>query len=303
MRVSFKVVLWGIVGGATLVVLWACDTDSIVGIDEGDDEMIVTLQQVAYALDPETNEGLVPDGVSVQALFQELNDEQVLVTLAVEDTLDPGEPPPIHPVQVREEDVDSSDVVKTRLTPIDRAAHLAGRSTTLLDISIDEVLEWDTHITVHERAATIDTLIAAGDIGMNSSASPTAFQLQRVANEDPVRYPLSAVDDAGLSGIVQGEALTPEQTLVTVRIESGTPDEARTYPVHLRANDVSTGGDTAFFLGAIDGAADSFRTHAVLDLSLDDFRQFNGHVRIFPGNDALDTPVSTGNIGANADEM
>lgn len=300
MRVSFKVVLWGIVGGATLVVLWACDTDSIVGIDEGDDETVMTLQQITYALDPQTNEGRVPDGLSVQALFQEINDEQVLVTLAVEDTLNPGDIPPIHPVHVREGEVDSSDVVKTRLTPIDRAAHPAGRSTTLLEASFDEVLEWDAHLTVHQGAAAVDTVIASGEVGANSTASPTGFQLRRVEGDEPVEYPLSATGEDGLSGSVQGQALTPEQTLVTVSIESGTPDTLRTYPVHLRESDASTDGETAFFLGALDGAANSLRTYAVLDLPFDDFRTFDGHVRVFPGNDALDAPVSTGNIGANA---
>ena len=302
MRALFKSVMWGIGGCVAVLGLLACDAPSAVGIDEGDDDTVVTLRQVTYSLTPEANEGLVPDGVSVQALFQEIRDERVLVTLAVEDTLDPGDIPPIHPVHVREDEVDSSTTVKERLTPIDRAAHSAGRSTYLLHQSIEEVLEWDAHITVHEQAANLDTLIASGNIGIHSTTTPTGFQLQRIDNPEQVRYSLSAVGDAGLAGTVEGEALTPEQTLVTVRIEGGTPDEAQAYPVHLLENDAATGGDTAFFLGALDGGADSLRTHAVLDLSLDEFRAFDGHVRIFPGNDALDTPVSEGNIGANAAE-
>lgn len=295
------------------VLMAACADDVVAPIQGVGGNEPVLLEQVTYPLDAVSSEGTLPQGLAGEVVFQELDASRMLVTVAIDDTVDT---PLIHPVHIHENDAGTGGPIAFFLGALDNNARGAARSVHVIEKSLDSLLTFNGHVNIHESNATRDTLLAQGDIGANDNASPTLFRLNRVVEPRRVAYPLQAVSNSstqapeGFGGEVRFEELTPSQTLVRVQADGGSPATDGAHPVHLREGRAGEHADGAapeaviVYLGAIDGAPESPGVSwAVVDRSYDELLNADAHVRIHLSNDALDTVLSTGDIGANAAPM
>ncbi|MFO8232271.1 MAG: hypothetical protein R6U20_06350 [Longimonas sp.] len=287
------------------VLVAGCADDALTPIEEGSSQTELR-EQVRYTLDAGPHQGAVPDSISLNAevLMQSLDSARTLVTVAFEDTLDT---PQIYPVHIHANSVDTTGSIRQGLGAIDNAARRMGRSVHLVDQPLDSLRALDAHINIHEQAMPLDTVLAQGNIGSNASAQSSLFQLERATEPDTVTYSLTPAANGrpeapnGLSGTIRFEALTPQTTLVEVRRAADAPVTNQAHPVHLCRNPASAGGDIAFYLGALDGHPDGARSSwAVVPRPFDELAAFDGHVRVAWSNEALDTVLGQGDIGANA---
>ena len=262
------------------------------------------LRQASYELEATSNDGDIPGGVEATAVFQELGEDETLVTLE----LDGGatETELVHTAHIHENDVETGGDIAVFLGAIDGLEGAPGVSHEVVDRSFSELRSFDGFINIHESNAALGEILAQGNIGANAPATVVKSDIDPVANPASVSYELEAVANDGV--VSEGAAatatfkeLTDTQTLVTLELEDGPTGTELSHPAHIHENDVETGGGIEFFLGPIDGldvapGASDF----VVGESFDTLEAFDGYINIHQSNAALNEILSQGNIGANA---
>ncbi len=111
--------------------------------------------RVEYTLDATSAAGT---NVSGTARFNELSPTQTEVVLELTGVA-AGTTLPAH---IHEGDVDSNGAVKYPLTSVDGAT---GKSTTTLDVSYGDLLEFDGYLDVHLSEAQPEVVVANGEVG------------------------------------------------------------------------------------------------------------------------------------------
>jgi hypothetical protein len=125
-------------------------------------------QSTTYDLAPNTNAGLLPDGVSAQVEVLELGDSQTLVTIRLPDG--PTDTPLGHPSHIHTNSASDGGGIDVYIAPIDGLAHPNNdaASSQIVDRSYDELTSFDGHVNLHESNANLGNVIARGDIGANA---------------------------------------------------------------------------------------------------------------------------------------
>lgn len=107
----------------------------------------------------------------------------------------------------------------------------------------------------------------------------------------------------GVGGTVTFWEISAGQTVVTLELdegEGGTGTDVA-HPAHIHENSASEGGDISIYLTPIDGSGGAGTSARVVNQSIDDLADFNGHVNIHESVENLGTIVSQGDIGSNAE--
>lgn len=115
-------------------------------------------------------------------------------------------------------------------------------------------------------------------------------------------YPLTAVDNSGVSGTVTFTKQDTQTTLVTIALNN--TDAGNTHPAHIHMNNASEGGPIVVPLTSVDGATGLSETEvtALSDntpVTYEELLAFDGHVNVHLSASEIATLISQGNIGAN----
>lgn len=259
--------------------------------------------QVTYSLGAVSNDGEIPNGVNATATFQELNDNQTLVTLELENGA--TEFGLTHTAHIHENDVESGGDIAFFLGPIDGLSGAPGKSEYVVDASFEVLTGFDGYINIHESNANLGAILGQGNIGSNSDAEVVESDLTPIENPQIKEYTLVANQNDGLlpdgaEAVATFQELTSGQTLVKLELVNGTTETELSHTAHIHFNNVVEGGDIAYFLGPIDGLAGSAGTsYAVVEESFDFLTDFDGYINIHESNSNLGAIVSQGNIGVN----
>lgn len=131
------------------------------------------------------------------------------------------------------------------------------------------------------------------DMEDERSFRSTSYSLQAQSND-------GAIPD-GVSGTVTFWEVNSQQSLVTLELEAGVTGESVAHPAHIHDNSAEEGGDVSIYLTPIDGSGGGGTSARIVQRPYDELVDFNGHVNIHESLSNLETVVSQGNIGANAD--
>ncbi|MCS3696237.1 hypothetical protein [Salinibacter ruber] len=277
-----------------LGVLAGCDSsDSGMNADQ-------PLRQVSYDLSAQSNDGALSDGVSATATFQELPDNQTLVTLELDNTTNAGV---THPAHIHRS---SDGEIAFRLSPIDGTNQKGITSARVVNRSFEQLADFDGYINIHESAANLGNVVAQGDIGANADGQ-TSEGLNVINSPDSKTYSLSAnsndgsVASSGIPGTVQITELTGSLTLVQVSLDPGTENGATgasvSHPAHIHR---SSDGGIEYYLSPVSGLDPDARSGKLVEESYSTLVDFNGYVNVHQSAAKLKNVVAQGDIGANA---
>lgn len=102
----------------------------------------------------------------------------------------------------------------------------------------------------------------------------------------------------GVSGTVTFWAVGVNQTLVTLELDDGATGADVSHPAHIHN---SESGDIAIYLSPIDGSGGGGTSARLVNRPISELANFDGYVNIHESVSNLDTIVSQGDIGANAE--
>lgn len=156
--------------------------DGYINVHLSSDELETVVAQADIGANELTGESVVYDlasigesGVSGTATFQERENGETLVTLALEGTEDGDE----HPAHIHMGAVaDAPGAIAVTLSSVDGATGVSMTNVAKLDdteeeegaaINYEELTDFDGYINVHESADNLETLEAQGNIGINAS--------------------------------------------------------------------------------------------------------------------------------------
>lgn len=279
--------------------MFSCTDNGPVGPDGPD----LDFRQVTYSLDAISNDGEIPNGVNATATFQELNDNQTLVTLELENGSTASGL--THTAHIHKNDVETGGDIAYFLGPIDGLDGSPGKSEYVVDVSFDELIDFDGYINIHESNSNLGAILGQGNIGSNSDAEIVESELTPIENPQIKEYTLDASQNGGLlpdgaEAVATFQELTSGQTLVKLELVNGSTETELSHTAHIHFNNVVEGGDIAYFLGPIDGLSGSAGiSYAVVNESFDFLTDFDGYINIHESNSNLGAIVSQGNIGAN----
>jgi len=162
---------------------------------------------------------------------------------------------------------------------------------TGVEITYDELLNFNGYINVHESASAMSTIIAEGDIGRN--------ELTNIS----ITYMLSAVTNNAISGTAKFTKRVSGETLVSIALTGTTAGVSS--PAHIHLNSVAQGGSIAIDLTAVKGATGKSETsvsklNSGVAITYDQLLTFNGYINVHQSAGNLATLIAQGNIGANA---
>lgn len=162
---------------------------------------------------------------------------------------------------------------------------------TGVEITYDELLNFNGYINVHESASALSTLIAEGDIGRNELTSTSKT------------YTLSAVTNSAISGTAKFTKRVSGETLVSIALTGTTAGVSS--PAHIHLNSAAQGGPIAIDLTAVNGATGKSETsvsklNSGVAITYDELLTFNGYINVHQSATSLATLIAQGNIGANA---
>ena len=162
---------------------------------------------------------------------------------------------------------------------------------TGVEITYDELLNFNGYINVHESASALSTLIAEGDIGRNELTSTSKT------------YTLSAVTNNAISGTAKFTKRVSGETLVSIALTGTTAGV--TSPAHIHLNSAAQGGGIAIDLTSVNGATGKSETsvsklNSGVAITYDQLLTFNGYINVHQSASNLATLIAQGNIGSNA---
>lgn len=159
-----------------------------------------------------------------------------------------------------------------------------------VEISYDELLNFNGYINVHESASNISTLIAQGDIGKNELTSTS------------ITYPLASVSNPAISGSAKFTKRVSGETLVSISLTGTTA--GGNHPANINVNSASQGGAIAIDLTNVNGATGKSETsvrrlNSGTPITYDQLLTFNGYINVRQSATDPATLIAQGNIGSN----
>lgn len=231
--------------------------------------------------------------VSGTAIFEELEDGSILVTLELTGTESGAE----HPAHIHANTVVEGGGIDIPLNPVDGST---GRSETQVNslssgtpVTYNELINYDGHVNVHLSGDDLATVITRGNIGGNAFTGESKS------------YNLVEANESGVSGIVRFEERNNGNTLATIEL-TGTTDQGD-HPAHIHDNSVAEGGGVAVPFNNVNGETGMSKTNiradeaGPADFTYSTILDFNGHVNVHQSGDNFDV-IAAGNIGSNEGE-
>ena len=267
----------------------------------GANEELTTLRSASFELNANSNSGAISAGVGATATFWELNDEETVVTLALEESTEASV---VHTSHIHFNSAEEGGDIAYFLTPIDGSDPDAS-SARVVNESFDTLIEFDGYINIHESVENIGTIVSQGNIGSNADVQ-IELGLDAVDNPQDIVYDLEAVSNSGeffpdgVNAKAKFLEVTGDLTLVTLDLETDSATgTSQSHPAHIHDNSVEDGGGIAWYLGAIDAMDPESRSSMLISESFDNLTSFNGHINIHESLTALEVILSQGNIGSN----
>lgn len=239
-----------------------------------------------------TSYGLVAKdltGVAGTVTFTELSSTVTIIDIEVT-----GSSASSHPANIHLSSEVSGGSVSITLTPVVNG--YSSTTVTKLDnntnISYDELILFDGHLSVRQSSSDLTTVIAVADIGGNALT----------ANSQS--YTLNAVGASGVSGSALFQRRNNGNSLVTVSL-TGT-NEGSVHPAVIRVGSVESvgGGPVSMTLNPVNGASGkSYTDLRALDsgeaISYVQFLAYGGYMTIQESTLLMEVTLCQGNIGSN----
>ena len=261
-----------------------------------------TPDAVSYDLTAQSNGGAVPNGVDATATFWRLSDTQTLVTLELTDGntgADVG-----HPAHIHNNSASEGGGIEIYLSPID-GSRGGGTSARVVDLPIEDLIDFNGYINIHESAASLGTVVSQGNIGANAPGT-VRTGLDRPAMPRSTSYALDAntnsgsVAPDGVPATATFLELTDALTLVSLNLDiNGATGASVSHAAHIHNGTASEGGAIEYPLSPIDGGDPDSRSSKIVAASYDDLTSFAGYINIHESVANLADVVSQGNIGAS----
>lgn len=118
-----------------------------------------------------------------------------------------------------------------------------------------------------------------------------SYVLAAQANDSPVAE--------GIDGTATVWELGPEQTLITLSLDSPETERPVGLVAHIHANSAETGGGIRLFLAPVDGRGGGGTSSKVIDRPYNELIAIDGHINVY--EISANALVSQGDIGVNAD--
>lgn len=236
--------------------------------------------------------GSVTDrAISGTATFAKRKNNETLVTIQLTGTTAGG----VHPSHIHTNAAAQGGGIVIDLSNIDGATGRAVTNVTKLNdgtaITYDQLLNFNGYVNVHLSSASLTTLIAQGDIGINELTGKSKV------------YTLNAIANSGISGTATFAERKSGFTLVTIQLTGTTANGS--HPSHIHSNNAATGGPIVRDITTINGATGKSVTHiAALNnntaITYAQLLTYNGYINVHLSSTSLGTLVAQGNIGSNA---
>ncbi|MBS0000833.1 MAG: hypothetical protein KFF73_17760 [Cyclobacteriaceae bacterium] len=274
------------------------DFDGHVNIHKSESELQIVILQGDFGQNRLTGDEVeyelmsrTADDVSGTALFSKRENNETLVTLMLNNTLEEL----IHPAHIHLNSAAEGGGIAIDLTAVDGSSGMSMTNISQYNddtpITYDELIEIDGYINVHLSGTQLSTVIAQGDVGQNALTG------------NSVSYDLAAVGGSNISGMVIFHERMSGSSLVEISL-TGTVDPD-IHPAHIHANDVSAGGGIIIGLKSVNGNSGTSLTHVeAMDdetpISYDQLTEIDGHVNVHKSMQDFSV-VANGNVGQNAD--
>lgn len=256
----------------------------VVQGDIGANEL--TGESVTYPL----AERAVP-GIKGEAIFEQRQNGETLVTLSLEGTPEGG----MHPAHIHSNTAAQGGGIVVTFNPVNGSTGMSMTNVATTDdgtaITYDSLLNYNGYVNVHLSAEALGTIVAQGDMGQNAlTGESITYSLDSIANPD-----------------IKGEATFYQRnngtTLVELMVE-GTPSDGM-HPAHIHANTAAEGGGIVISLTTVNGATGISRTQVgAFDdgttITYEELVAYDGYINVHLSAEELGTIVAQGDIGANA---
>lgn len=246
----------------------------------------LTGDEVEYQLMAKT-----ADEVSGTAIFAKRENDETLVTLMLDNTLEDLD----HPAHIHRNSAAEGGGIAIDLTTVDGSTGISHTNITQFNdetpITYDELVEIDGYINVHMSGENLQTILAQGDVGQNALTGNSTV------------YDLMSVGGSGVSGTATFYERNSGSTLVELML-TGTAAMG-VHPAHIHENDVATGGGIIIGLNSVNGETGISLTHVEMmndetPVTYEQLLEVDGHVNVHLNPEDF-TIVASGNVGSNAD--
>ncbi len=227
-------------------------------------------------------------GVSGTALFEELDDQSVRITLTLTGTSAGGD----HPSHIHANSAAEGGGIVLDLTNVEGATGISETIVTALNdgtaVTYESLIDFDGYINVHTASDNLGTLLAQGDIGSN------------VLTGESEEYPMSAVGSSGVSGSVTFSERVSGETLVVINL-TGDPSDSN-HPTHIHTGSAASPGGIVIHLSNVKNGFSRTNVSAFNDgtaVTYDELIAYAGYVNVHNAEGDLGTLVAQGDIGSN----
>ncbi|HEA28920.1 MAG TPA: CHRD domain-containing protein [Leeuwenhoekiella sp.] len=255
----------------------------LAGCENVDDGYDPTGEQKTYALKAVTD-----PAIHGEATFEKNRDGSTTITLDLD-----GVTVGMHPAHIHANSAAESGPIVIDLTPVNDSVtsvtHVSAFNNGM-NITYEELLNFDAYINVHESVAKLGTLLAQGDIGANE-----------LTGESKV-YELGSKSNPNIMGDATFAERKNGTTLITIALEGTSEGDA--FPAHIHRNSAAQGGAIIINLDTIRGSAgmslsqiDTLNTGE--SITYEELLAFDGYINAHLSADNLGVLVAQGDIGAN----
>jgi hypothetical protein len=237
-----------------------------------------------------TLSALTSSDISGTATFLEYDDNSTGIKLELQNTLAGNS----HPAHIHLNTTAEGGEVKITLAPVDGTTGQSAINIKTKDdgssISYADLLNYNGYINIHLSATEVSTIIAQGDIGQNELTGRLK------------EYALATKDVAGIDGVAKFYERVNGSTLGVIILNN--PNAAGSYPVHIHAGAVGSGGGIILPLNNIDGATGKSKTQITkladeTALPYSEIKNLDGYINVHKSASEITTIVAQGNIGIN----
>jgi len=274
---TFGFVLLSMIIGS-FIILSSCndDDDPVPGPLPTGDEMQFTLGAIGTS------------GVSGTATFAELDDNSVMITLALNGTTSDGD----HPSHIHLNTAAEGGAIAIDLSNVDGSTGMSETIITATNdgtpITYEELIDYDGYINIHNSSDDLGTLISQGDIGQN------------VLSGESEDYDLFVVSNPAISGKATFSKRENSETLITIELDGDAADSD--HPAHIHMNTAAEGGGIVISLTNVMGGNSKSNISAMDDgtaITYEELVGFDGYINVHNSSADLGTLVAQGDIGQN----
>ncbi|MEQ9441286.1 MAG: CHRD domain-containing protein [Cyclobacteriaceae bacterium] len=231
------------------------------------------------------------EGIMGEAVFEERQNGETLVTLSLEGTPEGGE----HPAHIHANTAAEGGGIVVTFTPVNGTTGMSMTNVAMTDdgmaITYDSLLNYNGYVNVHLSAANLGTIVAQGDMGQNAFTG------------EMMTYALDSVAVPSIKGEAVFYQRNNGTTLVELMLENTIEDEM--HPAHIHANTAAESGGIVIDLTTVDGATGVSRTQVSAfndgtPITYEELVGYDGYINVHYSADDLSTIIGQGDIGANA---